>query len=86
MNRLAVENMIKAGVFDNLDLNRHQMLENYEAVMKSVSEKNYSSIEGQLNFLDITADTEPDLQIKPAEEYSRKKLFELEKESTGFYL
>ncbi len=86
MNRLAVENMIKAGVFDNLDLNRHQMLENYEAVMKSVSEKNYGSIEGQLNFLDITADTEPDLQIKPAEEYSRKKLFELEKESTGFYL
>ncbi len=86
MNRLAVENMIKAGVFDNLDLNRHQMIENYESIMKSVSERNYNSIEGQLNFLDISGSTSADIIIKPSEEYSRKKLLELEKESTGFYL
>ncbi|MGN0677793.1 MAG: DNA polymerase III subunit alpha, partial [Ruminococcus sp.] len=86
MNRLAVENMIKAGVFDNLDLNRHQMLENYESIMKSVSERNYNGIEGQLNFFDISESKSSDIIIKPAEEYSRKKLLELEKESTGFYL
>lgn len=86
MNRLAVENMIKAGVFDGLDLNRRQMLENYESIMKSVSGRNYNEIEGQLNFLDISGSPSADTIIKQAEEYERKKLLELEKESTGFYL
>lgn len=86
INRLAVENMIKAGVFDGLDLNRRQMLENYEAVLKSVSERNDTGIEGQLNFLDISGSTSYDIVINPAEEYDRKTLLELEKESTGFYL
>lgn len=86
MNRLAVENMIKAGVFDNLDLNRRQMLENYEAILKSVSERNSTGIEGQLNFLDISGNTSSHIIIKQVEEYDRKKLLELEKEATGFYL
>jgi len=85
MNRLAVENMIKAGAFDSLDLNRRQMLENYENILKSVS-KSHTEISGQLNLLDISGSVHDDLIIKPADEYDRKTLLEFEKQAAGFYL
>lgn len=86
LNKRAVENLIKSGAFDSLDLNRRQMLENYEIIMDSASSDVSSVIDGQLNFLDSQENVKHRLYIKPSEEYSRKVLLKMEKEASGLYL
>ena len=86
LNKKALENMIKAGAFDGLGLNRRQMLENYEYLMDSASSDKRGVIDGQLGFLD-SADTE-DMGIRIAykPEFEPKRLYAMEKEAAGMYL
>ncbi|MBQ4533867.1 MAG: DNA polymerase III subunit alpha, partial [Ruminococcus sp.] len=49
LNKKALENLIKAGAFDNLGLNRRQMLEYYETILEDCSSSSRGMIEGQLN-------------------------------------
>ncbi len=86
LNKKAVENMIKAGAFDNLDLNRRQMLENYERILDMVSAGAREAFEGQLNFLDAADDTELEMHIPYKPEHPMKRLLSMEKEATGMYL
>lgn len=84
LNKLSVESMIKAGAFDNLDLNRRQMIENYERILEALSSNNFV-IKGQLNFFDFSENMSDDITVKPLKEYDKKTLIEMERESTGFY-
>lgn len=86
LNKKALENMIKAGTFDNLDLNRHQLIENYERIIDSVSSDSKEILDGQLNFLDGVSGAEHKMKIEYKPEYLKKKLMNMEKESTGMYL
>ncbi len=86
LNKKALENMIKAGAFDGLGLNRRQMLEHYEILMNDAGTERRSSIDGQLNLLD-GFDSEPEeLKIPFRAEYDRNRLFAMEKEAAGMYL
>jgi len=80
LNRLAVENMIKSGVFDSLGTSRRQLLEDCGDILKSSLPFN-SGIAGQLNFLDCFEVQESVLK----EEYDHMTLLEMEKEASGFY-
>lgn len=86
LNKKALENMIKAGAFDNLDLNRRQMLDSYEHILATVSEGSRSVMEGQLNFLEAADSGKFAMTIPYKPEFPVKKLLSLEKEATGMYL
>lgn len=86
LNKKALENMIKAGAFDNLDLNRRQMLENYERILDAVSSGAREAFEGQLNLLGDLADGKLNMGIAFKPEYDAKRMLSMEKEATGMYL
>lgn len=86
LNKKALENLIKAGAFDGLGLNRRQMLESYESLLDVTGAGTRGVIEGQLNFLDGEDTTEMNIRIPYKQEYDEKTLLNLEKEATGMYL
>ena len=86
LNKKALENMIKAGAFDGLGLNRRQMLENYENLLEAAGSDRRSMIDGQLNFLADDSTDDNGIKIPYRPEYDTKKLFAMEKEATGMYL
>ncbi len=86
LNKKALENLIKAGAFDGLGLNRRQMLESYESIMDMTGAGTRGVIEGQLNFLDGEDTTDMNIRIPYKQEYDEKTLLSLEKDATGMYL
>ncbi|MCR5600186.1 MAG: DNA polymerase III subunit alpha [Ruminococcus sp.] len=86
LNKKALENLIKAGAFDGLGLNRRQMLESYEMLMDMTGAGSRGVIEGQLNFLDGEDTSEMNVRIPYKQEYDVKMLLALEKDATGMYL
>lgn len=85
LNKKALENLIKAGAFDNLGLNRRQMLENYEMLMNITVKDNRGVLEGQASFFDDD-NSAYDVKIPFKPEYDTKKLLSMEKEASGIYL
>lgn len=86
LNKKALENLIKAGAFDGLGLNRRQMLDSYEMLMDAVGKGARGIIEGQMNLFDVMSDVNSDIKIPNRPEYDIKKLLAMEKEATGIYL
>jgi len=86
LNKKALENLIKAGAFDNLDLNRRQMLENFERISDCISSDYREVMEGQLNFLSDFSEDYLNMSIPFKPEYPIKRLLSMEKEAVGMYL
>ncbi len=86
LNKRAVENMIKAGAFDSLDLNRRQMLECYESFIASASSVTRDVFSGQLNLFDDTASEELNIKVPFRPEFPARVLMEMEKEAVGLYI
>lgn len=86
LNKKALENLIKAGAFDGLGLNRRQMLESYDMIHDMTGSGSRGVIEGQMNLLDGEDTTEMNLKIPYKQEYEPKMLLALEKEAAGMYL
>ncbi len=86
LNKKALENLIKAGAFDNLGLNRRQMLEYYETILEDCNSSSRGMIEGQLNFLEAAASEDTGFRIPSLPEHETRKLLSMEKEAAGMYL
>ena len=86
LNKRAFENMIKAGAFDSLDLNRRQLMDNYEELLSSNSSDNGINIDGQMNLLDAADSPCYNRKISYAAEFPENILLNMEKEATGMYL
>ena len=80
----AVESLIISGAFDEMGLNRRQMLENYSTILEKTDKTGV--IEGQLNFLDDIDTQEMNIKIPFIPEYPKRKLLSMEKEVSGIYL
>ena len=74
VNTKVIENLILAGVFDSLGINRKTLIENLDLII------NYGEI-GE--YLDEEV-FKPELEIK--DEYTKKELMQYEKEVFGFYI
>ncbi len=86
LNRKALENLIKAGAFDGLGLNRRQLLDSYDMILDMAGSGSRGVIEGQLDLFG-SADTESlNIKIPFKPEFERKKLLAMEKEAAGMYL
>ncbi|MBQ9899373.1 MAG: DNA polymerase III subunit alpha, partial [Ruminococcus sp.] len=86
LNKKALENMIKAGAFDGLGLNRRQMLENHEVILDMAGSGSRGVIEGQLDLLGGTDTSEMNMKIPYRQEFEFRRLLAMEKEATGMYL
>ena len=88
INRKAAESLIKCGAFDCFDLNRRQMIENYDRIFSSLQDSARQNIEGQINFFDtgLSAKAEVKDAIPFVPEYDIGTLLEFEKEATGMYV
>lgn len=86
LNKKALENLIKSGAFDNLGLNRRQMVENYEMLMDIAGRENRGIIEGQMNLFGDDELESANIKIPFKSEYDTEKLLAMEKEATGIYL
>ena len=86
LNKKALENLIKAGAFDGLGLNRRQMLDHYEMILEKVASGSRGVIEGQLNFLESDQTHDMNIKIPYMPDYNSKKLLAMEKEAAGMYL
>lgn len=86
LNRKSLENLIKAGAFDSLGLNRHQMLEYYERILDQASESDRGVIEGQLNLLDADAAEQVKMHIAYRPEFDKRTMLSMEKDATGIFL
>ena len=86
LNKNALGNLIKAGAFDSLGLNRRQMLENYEMLLDMTGSGSRGVIEGQLDLFGSSGTESLNIKIPPKPEYDRKKLLAMEREAAGIYL
>ncbi len=83
ISKIIMKNLIYSGALDELGLNRRQMIENIETIMKKSA--SVKEMEGQFEFFeDDLQKPEPD--IPWVEEYTEKELIYMEKEATGIYI
>lgn len=84
MNRRAVEGLIFSGAFDSMNIRRSQLMQVYEAVMKGTSERMHNNIAGQVSLFDDFEET-PEIALPDIEEFPKRELLRMEKQSTGMY-
>ena len=90
-NKRALESLIKAGAFDSTSATRRGMLGVLEQALASGTRHLADQLSGQGSIFDLGADDAPaaqNLQRPPisAEEFEKKELLALEKESLGLYV
>lgn len=85
-NRRAVESLIKCGALDSLGLNRREMMMNLPAIIEFIENSKRRNVDGQLGLFDlgVTEQSQPD--ILHADEFPKRELLALEKETTGLYI
>ena len=87
LNRRAIEGLIKCGALDGLGNNRREMLLSLEAVLASLETDKRRNVEGQMGFFDNPdTESEGEMPLPKAEEFSVSDRLAMEKEVTGMYL
>lgn len=86
-NKRAAESLIRCGACDSFGLYRSQMLAMFEGIIDSAAKERASRVENQL-FLFEEEEMPPVPEPVPPkmEEFSRRELLVMEKETTGIYL
>ena len=87
IKKIAVENLIKGGAFDNMGANRRQMLKVLDNIFESLHTERKNNLEGQIGFFDtMQSDKEISIEVPNLEEFPQEELLKMEKEITGLYL
>ena len=90
LNRRAVESLVKCGAFDETGVSRKAMLENVDAIFKSVETDIGRNVEGQLDLFSQMGGGEAsageDFHIEDHGEFELPELLKMEKEVSGLYL
>ena len=90
VNKKALESMIKAGAFDDMNENRAQLLSVYESLLESAQNNVRKNIEGQISLFQASGDVFEDGALKAGmpdvANFSHEKLVALEKEMLGVYI
>ncbi len=89
LNRRAVENLIRAGAFDGMGINRRALLHIAPLMIDGVQHETRNNIDGQMNLFgepDFADTGAVQIKIPEVQEFSRQELMAMEKEITGLYL
>ena len=89
INRRAIENFIKAGVFDSLEGNRRQFMQIYSVLLDAVQQEKKNMMAGQMSLFDLVSPEEKknyEIQLPNVEEFEKGELLAMEKEVLGIYI
>ncbi len=89
VNKRTIENFIKAGCFDSIGANRHQLMIVYSMVLDSVQQEKKNAISGQMSLFDLMSDSDRaafEIPLPDVPEYTKAELLSYEKEVLGIYV
>lgn len=84
INKRAVEGLIMCGAFDSMGIKRSQLMAVYEDVINSEGLKRRGNLEGQFSLFDD--DVQEEIVFPKKEEFSKRELLKMEKQTIGMYL
>ncbi|MBQ7315424.1 MAG: DNA polymerase III subunit alpha [Clostridia bacterium] len=87
LNKRTLEALIKSGVFDSLGTPRAALMLVYESVLAEAQQQARNNVSGQMDMFSVGTKSEGvRAYVYPkVEEYSKRELLQLEKESSGMY-
>ncbi len=89
VNKRAIENFIKAGVFDSLGGTRKQFMSVYVSIMDHIHQDKKNNMAGQMTLFDFASDEEKedyDVKLPNVGEYEKENKLAFEKEVLGIYV
>ena len=87
VNKLQLEGLVKAGAFDEMDLNRKKIIESIPKIISTIKSKYDEKISNQSNLFDDNNNEENEnFDFETSEEWTSKELLAEEFKSLGFYI
>ncbi|MEG0092048.1 MAG: OB-fold nucleic acid binding domain-containing protein, partial [Oscillospiraceae bacterium] len=92
-SKRAIESLIKVGAFDQFNINRRQLYNNFEQVLKSISQDIRGNLDGQIDLFSMTSQAGPvpfkipnEFYFPECDEFEYYELLNFEKNLAGIYL
>jgi len=87
VNKLQLEGLVKAGVFDEIDLNRKKLSESIPKIILTIKSKYEEKISNQNNLFDVDSNRENEIfEFETSDKWTKKELLSEEFSSLGFYI
>jgi DNA polymerase-3 subunit alpha len=86
VNKKVIENLIKAGAFDNYNYHRSQLYTGYPQFLDRAVESQKDRDLGQVSLFDMSSQEETKVVLPKTQPWSRMQSLAFEKEVLGFYL
>jgi DNA polymerase III subunit alpha len=87
INKLQLEGLVKAGAFDEIDLNRKKLVESIPKIILTIKSKYDEKVSNQSNLFDIDSNKEnQNFEFETSEVWTSKELLAAEFNSLGFYI
>ena len=89
VNKRAIENFIKAGVFDSFGGTRKQFMTVYVSIMDRIHQDKKNNMAGQISLFDLATEEQKeefDIKMPNVGEYEKEILLNFEKEVMGIYV
>ena len=86
VNKLQLEGLVKAGVFDEFDDDRNKILNSIPKIIQKIKNINDDKINHQTNLFSDQDDKKIDFEFLPSTPWQQKELLSEEFKSIGFYL
>ena len=89
LNKRVIENLIKAGAFDNLGGTRKQFMSIYVQILDRIVNNKKHNMAGQMSLFDIVSEEQKeefDIKLPDVGEYSKENKLMFEKEVLGIYI
>ncbi len=86
INKLQLEGLVKAGVFDEFDKDRNKILNSIPKIIQKVKNINDDKENNQTNLFDNSENDSEKFEFLPSKTWSQKELLSEEFKSLGFYL
>ena len=87
VNKLQLEGLVKAGAFDEIDLNRRKLVESIPKIISTIKSKYDEKISNQNNLFDIENNKENrNFEFETSKKWTSKELLVEEFNSLGFYI
>jgi len=87
VNKLQLEGLVKAGAFDEIEINRKKIFDSIPKIIQTIKSKYDERVSNQANLFENNLESENELfAFETEERWSKKRLLEEEFTSLGFYM
>jgi len=87
VNKLQLEGLVKAGVFDEIEPNRKKICDSIPKIISTIKSKHEEKTSNQNNLFDIASNKENEIfEFETSKKWTKKELLSEEFNSLGFYI